>query len=82
MKKKDSRPLLAVLMVLNFSKQSGVKSWLSCGRIIRLLAHLLLPPPPPSSVNKLSLFLSPPVCRRPSLQAGEGKGEKCWYSIL
>jgi hypothetical protein len=43
---------------------------LSCGRIIRLLAH----PPSPSAVSKLSLFLSLPMCRRSSLLTGEKGG--------
>jgi hypothetical protein len=43
---------------------------LSCGRMIRLHAH----PLPLSSISKLSLFLSLPVCRRSSLLTGEGEG--------
>ncbi len=42
----------------------------SCGRMIRLLAHPLLPPLP--SCCRLSLFLTLPVCRRSSLPTGEG----------
>jgi hypothetical protein len=40
------------------------------------LSYDLAPPPPPltSFVSKLSLFLSPPVCIRPSLLTGEGGG--------
>jgi hypothetical protein len=43
---------------------------LSCGRKI----WLLVDPLPPSPVNKLSLFLSLPVCRCTSLLTGE-RGE-------
>jgi hypothetical protein len=46
---------------------------------------VLAPPPPlpPSSVSKLFLFLSLPVCRRSSLLTGEGEGvlDKAWSSI-
>jgi hypothetical protein len=35
---------------------------------------LLAQPLPPSPVSKLSLFLSLPVCRRPSLLTGEEGG--------
>ncbi len=42
---------------------------LSCGRMIRLLAHPLSHPFP---LSKLSLFLSLLVCRRSSLLTGEG----------
>ncbi len=53
----------------------------------------LAPPPslPPSSIGKLSLFLTLPVCRRSSLLTGEGggggggaklyDGEEAWYPI-
>ncbi len=57
------------------------------GRIIRLLAHPLLP----SLVSKLSLFLSLPVCRQVEIadwgRGGGGRGaqfydrEKAWPSI-
>jgi hypothetical protein len=60
---------------------------LSCGRIIRLLAH----PLPLSPISKLSLLLSLPVCRRSGLLTGEGEGngggaksydgEKGWPSV-
>jgi len=39
----------------------------SCRRMIRLLAH----PLPPSSVNKLSLFPSLPMCRQVELTDGK-----------
>ncbi len=49
-------------------------------------------PSPPSSVSKLSLFLSLPVCRRSSLLTGEGweegegaklhAGKKAWPFII
>jgi hypothetical protein len=41
---------------------------LSCGRMIPLHAHPLTP----STVSKLALFLSHPICRRSSLLAGKG----------
>jgi hypothetical protein len=43
---------------------------LSCGRMIRLIAH----PLPPSPVSNMSLFLGLSVCRRSSLLTGEGGG--------
>ncbi len=61
---------------------------LSRHRMNWLLTHTL----PPSTVSKLSLFLSLPVCRRSSLLTGEGgggdeggaksyDGEKAWSSV-
>ncbi len=52
------------------------------------LSYDLAPTPPPSLINKLSLILSLPVCRRSRLLTGEGEGgaksydsEKAWFSI-
>ncbi len=47
-----------------------LRTRLSCGRMIRFIAH----PLPPSPVSNMSLFLSLPVCRLSSLLTEEGGG--------
>ncbi len=68
--------VLASFLLEDSALNDLFRTMLSCGRMIRLLAHPR--PPAPSPVSNLSLFLSLPVCRRLSLLMREGGGGRGW----